>query len=103
MAADSELEFDEWFSNNKTEEFKLLFVAHRFRDVNTIAEISSNEELHAIGITLLGDKLFVMAKIKELKDHLNKTKKRQANDALVSSRQQKQTSMFIFSCIHVFY
>ena len=67
------MNFDKWFAENEMEEFKPIFVEQRFRDLKTVAEISSQEELEQIGITLLGDKLFVMRKLRSLKDALSNT------------------------------
>ena len=67
------MNFDKWFAENEMEETKPIFVQQRFRDLKTVAEISSQEELEQIGITLLGDKLFVMRKIRSLKDALSNT------------------------------
>ena len=67
------MNFDKWFAENGMEEFKPIFVLQRFRDLKTVAEISSQKELEQIGITLLGDNLFVMRKIRSLKDALSNT------------------------------
>ncbi|XP_078380283.1 uncharacterized protein LOC144663248 [Oculina patagonica] len=67
MAGNGESLFDAWFLDNGIEEFKEIFVQEGFKDLETVSEITSKEELEAMGISLLGNKLKLMAKIRALK------------------------------------
>ena len=49
--------FDAWFMDNGIKEFRQIFLQEGFRDLYTVPEIGSEEELEAMGIDLLGSKL----------------------------------------------
>ena len=66
--------FNEWFRDNGLEKYKSIFIEQGFNDLNNIAEISSKEDLQEMVISLLGEKLMLMSKIRELKTALNQTK-----------------------------
>ena len=54
--------------DNRIEEFKQIFrLQEGFRDLDTVAEITSKEELEVMGINLLGSKLKLMSKIRAFK------------------------------------
>ena len=84
-------DFNDWFSNSRFEEYKPIFVAQGFVDLNTIAGISSKDELDEIGICLLGKKLMLMSKIQELKTTLSNNV-RTITEALIPGKKRKQSS-----------
>ena len=59
--------FDAWFSENEIEEFKPIFLRQGFKDLETVMEITSKEELREMGITLLGSQLKLLSRIRTLK------------------------------------
>ena len=99
--------FDAWFSDNRIEQFKLTFLVQGFRDLETIVEITIKEELHAMGIHLLGDKLKLMSKIRDLKTMRIDNAKTVA-DVLMPPKRLKQSSklftyiLIVFSAYELF-
>ena len=95
--------FDEWFRDNGLEKYKSIFIEQGFNDLNTIAEISSKEDVQEMGISLLGEKLMLMSKIRELKTALNQTKNmsyKTVTDVLMP--RKKQSSMNDYSVNSIF-
>ena len=54
-------------SENEIEEFKPIFLRQGFKDLETVMEITSKEELREMGITLLGSQLKLLSRIRTLK------------------------------------